>query len=113
MHQEMPSVSIRAVMLRAQLILNSVMLPAPEYDQIKFAMVKLHDTLDNSPEWAGTIKLVLMFHDELVYEMPEGCVSKAAPHLKNVLENAWPLCVPTPVDIKCGPDWGHLSKWNG
>eukprot|EP00983_Pelagomonas_calceolata_P059084 1145772-Pelagomonas_calceolata.AAC.5 len=50
------------------------------------------------------------FHDELVYEVPEGCVSKVASLLKNLMENAWRLRVPTPVDIKCGPDWGHLEK---
>mmetsp|Transcript_26656 Transcript_26656/g.68670 ORF Transcript_26656/g.68670 Transcript_26656/m.68670 type:complete len:1313 (+) Transcript_26656:1912-5850(+) len=79
-------------------------------DLIKHAMVRLQAILEG-PKWAGAAKLILMIHDELIYEVHEDWVSKVAPVLKDVMEKAWRLRVPTPVNIKIGPSWGDMRQY--
>jgi len=78
-------------------------------DMIKTAMVRLHAILDG-PEWAGAANLVLMVHDELVYEVRRDRAADLAALVKLEMERAMPLQVPTPVKLSVGLNWGSLES---
>ncbi|KAF5826253.1 hypothetical protein DUNSADRAFT_3923, partial [Dunaliella salina] len=52
-----------------------------------------------------------MIHDELIYEVRDDCIPRVASLLKDIMENAWCLRVPTPVNIKIGSSWGDMRQY--
>lgn len=74
-------------------------------DLIKLAMIEL------DRELPGT--LLLQVHDELVFEVPEGDVTKHAPTIKKIMEGVMPTekaaGVPIVVEGKVGKNWGGME----
>lgn len=56
------------------------------------------------------IKLVLLLHDELVYELPENKVHNFVEILKESMEKTLKLNIPLPVKVKFGKSWGNLHE---
>ena len=56
--------------------------------------------------------LVLQLHDELIYELSGEQVVEAAGIVREGMEQALELSVPTPVRIKVGASWGELQDFH-
>jgi DNA polymerase-1 len=78
-------------------------------DIIKLAMLTVEEAL--SP-FLAQARMLLQVHDELVFEVDEAVVNQVALLVKDKMESAIGLDVPLTVDVKCGPDWAHMSKMN-
>ena len=76
-------------------------------DIIKIAMVRLHRALKENDLRS---RIILQVHDELVLEVPEGELERAAPLAKEVMEGAYELKAPLKVDLEVGKNWGELHK---
>ena len=63
------------------------------------------------PEEVTGAWLVLQLHDELIYEVSGEEVLQAAIMVKEGMELALDLSVPTPVRIKVGTSWGELQDF--
>ena len=63
------------------------------------------------PEEVTGAWLVLQLHDELIYEVSGEEVLQAAMMVKEGMEQALELSVPTPVRIKVGTSWGELQDF--
>ena len=63
------------------------------------------------PEEVTGAWLVLQLHDELIYEVSGEEVLQAAIMVKEGMEQALELSVPTPVRIKVGTSWGELQDF--
>ena len=59
-----------------------------------------------------TPELLLQLHDELIYEVSGEEVLQAAIIVKEGMEKALGLSVPTPVRIKVGTSWGELQDFH-
>ncbi|MCU7611135.1 DNA polymerase I [Anaplasma capra] len=73
-------------------------------DVVKKAMINLHNQLT-----VGSI--ILQVHDELLVEVPEDQVDRAAKLIKEVMEGVVTnFSVPLVVDIGVGTSWGDMTK---
>ena len=50
-------------------------------------------------------RMILTVHDELLFEAPEGEAGAVAELVRDVMERAMPLSVPTTVDVGIGKNW--------
>ncbi len=78
-------------------------------DLIRIAMKKVDDTLEQE----GLLKkthIILQVHDELIYEVEENAISKAAKIIKQGMESVAKLSVPLEVNISVGDSWGSLKE---
>jgi DNA polymerase I-like protein with 3'-5' exonuclease and polymerase domains len=62
--------------------------------------------------------MLLTLHDELQFEVPEPLVPHFAQELPGLmcdlgLERRFGFTVPMKVEVKVGPSWGELKKWEG
>ncbi|MBX7494374.1 DNA polymerase I [Qipengyuania sp. 6B39] len=77
-------------------------------DIIKRAMARMMPALDEAG--LGHVRMLLQVHDELVFELPEGDVAKAAEVIEQVMARAArpavELSVPLGVEIGTGQSWG-------
>jgi DNA polymerase-1 len=71
-------------------------------DIIKLAMIKIHDHLAREGLQA---RMLLQVHDELVFEVALPDLNALKTLVKTEMEGAYPLSVPTRVDIGVGPTW--------
>jgi DNA polymerase-1 len=71
-------------------------------DIIKLAMIKIHDRLAREGLQAH---MLLQVHDELVFEVAPPDLDALKALVKTEMEGAYPLSVPTRVDIGVGPTW--------
>lgn len=53
---------------------------------------------------------ILQLHDELYYEVRSEDITQVAKIIRQCMENAMKLRVPTPVCVKIGPSWGELLE---
>ncbi len=75
-------------------------------DIIKIAMLRIHrDLLPAVPELA----MILQIHDELLFELPRHRVGDAAPKIRAIMEEAYPLAAPLRVSVGAGPNWQDLT----
>jgi DNA polymerase-1 len=58
------------------------------------------------------VSIVLQVHDELIFELPEAELEKAAAMIKFCMENAYELNVPLEVDMKYGRNWYEMESIN-
>jgi DNA polymerase-1 len=75
-------------------------------DLIKIAMIRLHGRLAAEQP---AVKLLLSIHDELVLECPEAAVDATTRLVRETMEEAVSLSVPTPVNVSCGATWADLK----
>jgi DNA polymerase-1 len=78
----------------------------------KLAMIRCHQHITaEHPD----IKMILTLHDELHFEVPKDLVSHLAgelPHLMCDLDlDRFGFTVPMQVEVKVGPSWGSLQRW--
>jgi DNA polymerase I len=73
-------------------------------DLIKKAMIDLHRNLRDEKLRA---RLLLQVHDELVLEVPDEELERAAKVVRETMEGVYPLEVPLKADIKSGRSWEH------
>ncbi len=76
-------------------------------DVIKKAMIGLFRELRGS----GDVFMLLQVHDELVFEVREGELKKAAAAIKREMEGAYELAVPLVVEMKAGPNWRDMERY--
>jgi DNA polymerase-1 len=78
----------------------------------KLAMIRCHDHITaEHPE----IKMVLTLHDEVQFEVPVALVDHFAQELPGLMCDLnlerFGFKVPMKVEVKVGPSWGELKKW--
>jgi len=76
-------------------------------DIIKKAMVRLFAALKNSTD----VFMLLQVHDELVFEVRREKLREAAALIKKEMEGAYKLSVPLKADLKTGPNWRDMEKY--
>ncbi|MGI4775450.1 MAG: DNA polymerase I [Janthinobacterium lividum] len=74
-------------------------------DIIKIAMINMNLVL---AKHNLRTKLVLQIHDELLFEVPEDEVQIVMPMIKNIMESAYCISVPLPVEAKVGRNWMEI-----
>ncbi len=77
-------------------------------DIIKLAMIRLPTALR---EKGLSARLLLQVHDELLLECPEGEALQTARVVKQVMESAYPLCIPLKTDTRYGKNWDALQPF--
>ncbi len=76
-------------------------------DIIKKAMVRLFAELKHSKD----IFMLLQVHDELVFEVRREKLPEAAVLIRKEMEQAYTLAVPLKADLKVGPNWRDMEKY--
>jgi len=74
---------------------------------IKLAMIGVHTRLR---EEGMASRMLLQVHDELVLEVPDGELDKAAGLVVREMKNAAELSVPVEVEAKGGRSWGNMRR---
>ena len=77
-------------------------------DGIKIAMVRLDAALGAR---GMRSRMLLQVHDELVFETDEEELPGLASLAREVMEAALPLDVPLTVELKVGPDWDQMDRY--
>jgi DNA polymerase-1 len=77
-------------------------------DLIKLAMVGLSRRLK---ETGSASRMTLQVHDELVLEVPRDEVAPVARIVREVMEGVYTLSVPLVADLKVGPNWLDMTKY--
>jgi DNA polymerase-1 len=76
-------------------------------DIIKVAMGTV-DRLIREKAWKT--RMLVQVHDELLFEVPEPELDRAAPLIRQKMEEALALDVPLVVDLKKGVNWTEMEK---
>jgi DNA polymerase-1 len=71
-------------------------------DILKRAMIDLHAALQPH---AGSVRMILTVHDELLFECPRGEAESTADLVRQRMENAVSLKVPLTVDVGFADNW--------
>lgn len=102
-HRYLPDLRSPNPRLRAQAerIAGNTPIQGSAADLLKLAMIELRD-----PVVPGA-QMILTVHDELVFEVPEGEVDKAASRIREVMESVMKLEVPLVVDVGSGRNWAE------
>jgi DNA polymerase-1 len=81
-------------------------------DIIKVAMINISRMLSkfktNNNEL--NVKMLLQVHDELLFEIRDDKVEKAAQEIKKIMEEVLKLKVPVEVDVEAGENWGEMKS---
>jgi DNA polymerase-1 len=107
----LPEITSTMPMLRAQAERMAINHPVQgtEADLIKLAMIAV-DEVTTKQDWGDDVSMLLQVHDELVFEVKDTVVSKAAPLIKEAMEKVFVLDVPLTVDAKAGDNWSDMEK---
>ena len=76
-------------------------------DIIKLAMLRIDREL--LPEMPG-MEMILQIHDELLFELPNELIGRAAPLVREIMEGAYRLAAPLVVNLAAGPNWQDLAE---
>jgi DNA polymerase-1 len=76
-------------------------------DVIKIAMLRLPEALKKQVLAA---KILLQVHDELVLECPKEELQKTTDIVKEVMRQAYELCIPLKTDAKAGTNWAEMES---
>lgn len=74
-------------------------------DLIKLAMIEVEKALEDWPE----ARMLLQVHDELVFEVKQGCEQEFGEVIKEVMENVVKLRVPIKVEVSYNHSWGEMK----
>ncbi|MCX8061522.1 MAG: DNA polymerase I, partial [Anaerolineales bacterium] len=75
-------------------------------DIIKLAMIRVPITLKEN---GLSARMLLQVHDELLLECPEEEAIETARVVKQVMESAYPLCIPLKTDTHYGKNWDAMQ----
>jgi DNA polymerase I-like protein with 3'-5' exonuclease and polymerase domains len=78
-------------------------------DILKSAMISIDEELKRDRGGRSNVRLSILMHDELMYEVPKAEVNSFAAVLKRCMENAVQLSVTLPVKMKFGDSWGTME----
>lgn len=78
-------------------------------DIIKVAMIRAAELIGKKYQ-AGEVRMLLQVHDELVFEVKNDSVKKAAEEIKEIMESVIKLKVTLAVDASVGDNWGEMEK---
>jgi len=76
-------------------------------DLMRLVAAKLLELCKGNPKWG--LKIILLIHDEFVFECNDKYVKKAILQIKDVMENAVKICVDLPVDINYGQNYSETK----
>lgn len=76
-------------------------------NQVKLAMINIQHRL-NKLGRSHEVKMLLMIHDELVFEVPSAILPSISRIIREEMENAIPLSIPLTVNLRVGDSWGEL-----
>jgi DNA polymerase-1 len=93
----------------AQRMAMNMPIQGTQADIIKQAMLNLECTLSEN-QFAAT--MILQVHDELVLEVSGADLQKAARVVKEHMETAFELDVPTVVELRTGPNWDDMQAYS-
>jgi DNA polymerase-1 len=74
-------------------------------DIVKLAMLAAEKLVES---YAGSARMILQIHDELIFEVKEELADEFAQKIKTAMEQVYPLKVPLVVDVKVGDNWGEV-----
>ncbi|MFA5993927.1 MAG: DNA polymerase I [Parcubacteria group bacterium] len=74
-------------------------------DIVKLAMLEAEKLVAS---YAGSARMILQIHDELIFEVKEDLADEFAQKIKTAMEQVYPLKVPLVVDVKVGDNWGEV-----
>jgi DNA polymerase-1 len=75
-------------------------------DVLKKAMIDVDAALGHyNAGRPSPSRMILTVHDELLFEAPEGEAGAVAELVREAMEGAYPLRVPTTVDVGIGANW--------
>ena len=108
----LPEINSLNHMLRAQAERIAVNMPIQglEADIIKKAMIEIDDWT-NKNKYDDSVKMILQVHDELLFEVKEDFVKKAAEKIVEIMEGVIKLKVPITAEAKIGDNWGELRAF--
>ncbi len=106
--------SLSYVRAQAERMAINAPIQGTEGDLIKLAMVEVDRMLADEGA-RHEASLILSVHDELVYEIIAPRVRKLGEKIRAVMETVVPESkargVPITAEVKSGPNWGELSRW--
>ena len=107
----LPELNSPNPMLRAQAERIAINMPIQglEADIMKKAMIEV-DSWVQKENLSNNVKMLLQVHDELLFEVKENFVKKAAAKIIEIMESVLKLKVPIAVEAKSGDNWGELKK---
>lgn len=76
-------------------------------DLLKLAMIEVQKMIGE--KYPDSVKMLLQVHDELLFEMDEKIVQKAAKDIKKIMETVHEFSVPIVVDVKVGYNWSEMT----
>jgi DNA polymerase-1 len=94
----------------AQRMAMNMPIQGTQADIIKQAMINLEARM-NQESLPATI--ILQVHDELVLEVSETALEPTAALVRDVMENAFVLSVPTIVEVRTGSNWEVMQELPG
>ncbi len=81
----------------------------------KLAMIRCHRRI--AEKYGNDVKMILTLHDELQFEVRNKAVGKFAAELPSLMCDLglerFGFKLPLAVEVKAGPSWGEMTKWNG
>jgi DNA polymerase-1 len=90
----------RALRFEAERIARNTPIQGTAADILKLAMVEV-----GKDGGAGSARMVLTVHDELVFEVPEADAAAEGARIREVMQDVMKLAVPLVVDVGTGPSW--------
>ena len=104
----LPEISSRNFPVRsgAERIAINTPIQGTAADIIKLAMVKIQNRMD---EMGLQALMIIQVHDELIFEVPTSELENMRSIILEVMPRALDLAVPLEVDLKSGPNWGHMD----
>ena len=78
-------------------------------DIVKMAMIKIDEWVKKE-KLEKEVRMLLQVHDELLFEIAEGFINKAAPKIKEIMESIAVLKVPLVAEVKAGVNWGQQRE---
>ena len=80
-------------------------------DLIKRAMIEISKKY-NLRDIHEPVHLLLQVHDELLFEIKKNLVKEVVPEIKRIMEIAPEVVVPIVVDVKHGPSWQDMVRFD-
>ena len=122
---ERVAVNTKVILSRNSQFISFDQVQGSAADLVKAAMVKVEQGLKSAwpqrrplkwcrgrQQWSSSgASLALQLHDELIYEVAGDDIVQVAQIVREAMEGAMLLDVPTPVRLMVGASWGSLREF--